>query len=53
MYPTAVAELVRFLLRLPPDLFAELQAWANEDERSLNRHIVFLLTQAVRRRKGP
>ena len=41
-----------FLLRLPPDLLADLRAWANQDLRSLNAHIEFLLREAVRRRKG-
>ena len=41
-----------FLLRLPPDLLAELRAWANQDLRSLNAHIEFLLREAVRRRGG-
>ena len=41
-----------FLLRLSPELLAELRAWANQDLRSLNAHIEFLLRDAVRRRKG-
>ena len=41
-----------FLLRLPPDLLGELRAWANQDLRSLNGHIEFLLRDALRRRKG-
>jgi len=41
-----------FLLRLSPDLLAELRAWASQDLRSLNAHIEFLLRDAVRRRKG-
>jgi hypothetical protein len=41
-----------FLLRLPPELLADLRAWANHDLRSLNGHIEFLLREAVRRRKG-
>lgn len=41
-----------FLLRLSPDLLAELRAWASQDLRSLNAHIEFLLREAVRRRKG-
>ena len=41
-----------FLLRLPPDLLAELRAWANQDLRSLNGHIEYLLREAVRRRRG-
>lgn len=41
-----------FLLRLPPDLLAELRVWANQDLRSLNAHLEFLLRDALRRRKG-
>ncbi len=41
-----------FLLRLPPDLMAELKSWAAQDLRSLNGHIEFLLREAVKRRKG-
>ena len=41
-----------FLLRLPPDLLAELRRWASQDLRSLNAHIEFLLRDALRRRRG-
>jgi len=41
-----------FLLRLPPDLLAELRAWAANDLRSLNAHIEYLLRAALRRRRG-
>ena len=41
-----------FLLRLSPDLLAELRAWANQDLRSLNAHIEYLLREAVRRRRA-
>lgn len=41
-----------FLLRLPPDLHAELRAWANQELRSLNAHLEFLLREAVKRRKS-
>ncbi len=41
-----------FLLRLPPDLHAQLRSWAAHDLRSLNGQIEFLLREAVRRRKG-
>ena len=36
-----------FLLRLPPDLLAELRAWASQDLRSLNGQIEYLLRQAL------
>ena len=41
-----------FLLRLPPELLAELRAWASNDLRSLNAHIEYLLREALKRRKG-
>jgi hypothetical protein len=41
-----------FLLRLPPELKADLRRWAGEELRSLNAHIEYLLREAVKRRKG-
>ena len=41
-----------FLLRLPPDLHKELQAWAEQELRSLNGHIEYLLREAIRRRRA-
>ena len=42
---------MRFSLRLPADLHAELEALAEQDTRSLNGEIVYLLRQAVTARK--
>jgi len=36
---------------LPPDLLADLRTWANQDLRSLNAHIEFLLREAVKQRR--
>ncbi|RPJ62975.1 MAG: hypothetical protein EHM24_25155 [Acidobacteria bacterium] len=36
-----------FLLRLDPALFDALQRWANDEFRSLNGQIEFLLTRAL------
>jgi hypothetical protein len=41
-----------FLLRIPPDLWQELERWAAADLRSVNGQIEFLLRQAVAKRKG-
>lgn len=41
-----------FLLRLPPELWEELRSWSNQELRSLNAHIEYLLRDALRRRKG-
>jgi len=40
-----------FLLRIPPDLWVELEKWAAEELRSVNGQIEYLLRQAVERRK--
>ena len=41
-----------FLLRLPPDLFAELRSWASQEVRSLNGHIEYVLREALKRRRN-
>jgi hypothetical protein len=41
-----------FLLRIDPTLWAELEAWAKDELRSVNGQIEYLLRQAVQRRKG-
>ncbi|HEX6812499.1 MAG TPA: Arc family DNA-binding protein [Planctomycetota bacterium] len=41
-----------FLLRLPPRLFEELRRWAEQDMRSINGQIEWLLQQALRQRLG-
>jgi len=41
-----------FLLRVPPDLWKELEKWAADDLRSVNAQVEFLLREAVTRRKG-
>lgn len=41
------------LLRLAPSLWDEIASWAEDDFRSINSQIEYLLTEAVRsRRKG-
>ena len=42
-----MADRKPFLLRLDPALFEALQRWANDDFRSLNGQIEFLLTRAL------
>lgn len=44
-----MAERKPFLLRIDPDVLAQLQVWAGEDMRSLNGHIEFLLREALRK----
>jgi hypothetical protein len=46
-----MAERKSFLLRIDPALWAELEAWAQEEMRSVNGQLEFLLKQAVLRRR--
>ena len=41
-----------FLLRISPALYKEIEAWAQQEFRSVNGQMEFLLKQAVRKRKG-
>ncbi len=43
-----MAEEKRFLLRLDPALFRALRKWADDDLRSVNGQIEFLLRRALR-----
>lgn len=46
----AKKEVKPFLLRIDPRVLAAVQRWAEEDLRSLNGQIEFLLRQALARR---
>jgi len=46
-----VSEKKQLLLRLSPGLWRELAAWAEDDFRSINGQIEYLLTECVRQRK--
>jgi hypothetical protein len=48
----SVAERKKFLLRINPALWEELNRWAAQEFRSVNAQIEFLLQQAVHKRKG-
>jgi hypothetical protein len=41
-----------FLLRISPGLWKELEAWAQDELRSVNGQIEYLLKQAVGKRRG-
>jgi hypothetical protein len=41
-----------FLLRLPPELWKELERWAGDELRSVNGQIEYLLRQAVAKRRS-
>ncbi len=48
----SASEKKQILLRLSPSLHNELAAWAEDDFRSINGQIEYLLTEAVKKRKG-
>jgi hypothetical protein len=50
--PPRSAVISPFLLRIDPELWAELEAWAQDELRSVNGQIEYLLKQAVIKRKG-
>lgn len=47
-----MAERKPFLLRIDQALWSELEAWAQDELRSVNGQIEFLLRQAVQKRRG-
>lgn len=40
-----------FLLRIDPELWSELEAWAADELRSVNGQVEYVLRQAVQKRK--
>jgi len=47
-----VAKRKAFLIRVDQKLFDDLRRWADDDLRSVNAQIEFLLRRAVRERRG-
>jgi len=47
-----MAERKSFLVRLPRELFDELQRWSKDELRSINAQIEYLLREAVRKQRG-
>jgi hypothetical protein len=47
-----VAARKQFLLRVDPDLWKELEAWAADELRSVNAQVEYVLREAVRKRRG-
>lgn len=41
-----------FLVRVPESLLAEIKGWADQEMRSLNGQIEWILRDALRRRRG-
>jgi hypothetical protein len=44
-----VAQRKTFLLRMEPEMLEALQVWANDELRSVNAQIEFLLREALRK----
>jgi hypothetical protein len=47
-----MAERKSFLLRIDGDLWAQLERWAQDELRSVNGQIEYVLRQAVQKRTG-
>jgi len=47
-----MAERKSFLLRIDSELWAQLESWAQDELRSVNGQIEYLLRQAVSKRMG-
>jgi hypothetical protein len=47
-----MAERKSFLLRIDGGLWAELEAWAQDELRSVNGQIEYLLRDAIQKRRG-
>jgi hypothetical protein len=46
-----MAEKKAFVLRVNPDMLRELEAWAQNDFRSLNGQIEYLLSEALKKQR--
>ena len=42
----------QFLLRIDPELWADVEKWAADELRSVNAQIEWALREAIRRRRG-
>jgi hypothetical protein len=47
-----MAERKAFLIRIDSDLWAQLEGWAQDELRSVNGQIEYILRQAVQKRTG-
>ncbi|GAB3784039.1 hypothetical protein GCM10028818_42960 [Spirosoma horti] len=47
------AEKKAFVLRIQPETLKELEHWAQDEFRSVNGQIEYLLNEALRKRKKP
>ncbi|MFA4985364.1 MAG: hypothetical protein WC712_02150 [Candidatus Brocadiia bacterium] len=47
-----MSERKNFVLRISNDLYGEVEAWAQQELRSVNAQIEFILRTAVEKRRG-
>jgi hypothetical protein len=47
-----VAARKQFLLRIDPEVWADVEKWAADELRSVNAQVEYLLREAVRKHKG-
>jgi hypothetical protein len=47
-----VATRKQFLLRIDPEVWADVEKWAADELRSVNAQVEYILRDAVRRRRG-
>lgn len=47
-----MASRKQYLLRIDPDIWAEIERWAADDLRSVNGQVEYLLREALRKRRG-
>jgi hypothetical protein len=42
----------QFLLRIDPEIWADVEKWAADELRSVNAQVEFLLREAIKKRRG-
>jgi len=47
-----VATRKQFLLRIDPEVWADVEKWAADELRSVNAQVEYVLREAVRKRRG-
>jgi hypothetical protein len=48
-----VPDIVKFLIRVPSDVWGEIKAWATDEDRSMNQQVVHILKRALAEWRKP
>lgn len=48
-----MSEIVKFLIRVPDDIWTEIKQWAKEEDRSINGQVVHILRRALAEWRRP